>query len=555
MLSTRKDRSTHRSRATASLEACVLGIVILGGCASGSPSFGGGGDAAPDRFAPGNDAARDAARDTGGRDARDAALSGDGDATRDAMRQAPIDSGAMDASTFIAPTDMRDRIGVYAWGFDTTAWPGTPDRLNWAAEKVAALGSRTLRVYLGPQDIYEVLPPGDAGSFNLKAAASSAAYATLFTSPSFDTYLLTTYSAGDNTNDWSDGFTAAEASAEQAEIASLGTYLLTTYPAKTFIILQWEGDNAIAQYASNGTSWDGFTAWIQARAAGVVLARSQAGATTAKLYSGVEYNLVRNLSSQAPCDTTANPCVVSMVLPKVAVDYYSYSSWQSLAANQTPAEVASTLQADLTTALGWAQKGAPEATAARFIVGELGAPREEADLGECAAMLRTAAVIPALTSWGASYGIFWQIIDNVPSGEPNDFVNGFGLYKANGASSLSAQLFQTLYQTQAATPPATPSCPTINQGGVVSSTDFMSTDIAATSTVSIFGKSFTDAGNVVHVREAAQQWDIDGGAYFYESPGQINATLPGVGAGQNALVYVTDGVGVDSNGQIVPVLP
>jgi hypothetical protein len=465
------------------------------------------------------------------------------------------DGGAGDAGSFPVPSDMRDRIGIYAWGFDTTSWPGTPDRLNWAASKVSGLGSRTIRVYLGPQDIYHVLPATDAGAFDLATAAASPAYAALFGSSSFDTILLTTYSAGDDASNWTDGYSGAEAATEQQQIASLGQYLLTTYPGKTFIVLQWEGDNAIASVASNPAAWTGFTAWIQSRAAGVVQARAAAGATTAHLYSGVEFNLLRSASSGMPCDTLANQCVVSVVVPQVDVDYYSYSSWDSLLPGMTPAQVASTLTADLTTALGWAQKHDPSATPARFLVGEFGAPREESDLGECAATQRAAGIIGAVTQWGAARGIFWQILDNTPSGQPDDFVDGFGLYKASGAASLAAGLFQNLYQTQVATLPTAPSCPVINQGGVVSAADYKTTDIDGGTTLAIFGQGFTDGGDVVHVREAARQWSISGGPAFYASPAQINATLPGVGAGQNALVFVTDGHGIDSSGQIVPILP
>ena len=460
-----------------------------------------------------------------------------------------------DGSTFTVPTDMRDRFGIYAWGFDTTSWPGSPDRLNWAASKVAGLGSRTIRVYLGPQDIYHVLPASDGGAFDLATAAASPAYAALFGSTSFDTILLTTYSAGDDASNWTNGFDGAEAAAEQQQIASLGTYLLTTYLNKTFIVLQWEGDNAISSVASNQTAWDGFTAWIQSRAAGIVQARAAAGNGASHLYSGLEFNLLRSKATGMPCDGATNKCVVSVVVPQVDVDYYSYSSWDSLLPSMNPSQVATTLTADLTTALGWAKMRDPSVTPARFLVGEFGAPREQSDLGECAATQRAAGIIGAVTQWGAARGIFWQIIDNTPSGQPNDFVHGFGLYKAGGSASLAAGLFQTLFQTQTPTPPVAASCPVINTGGVVSAADYKTTDIDGGTTLAIFGQGFTDGGDVVHACEATQQWDMTGGPAFYTSSSQINATLPGVGPGQNALVFVTDGDGIDSNGQIIPILP
>jgi hypothetical protein len=527
--------------------AAVLGSTpLLAACSTGAGDGGFAADAGPSTTDVTVDAPGDQAAPSDGRAP---------DAQADAGADAPADAASPDAAAFPVPTDMRDRIGVYAWGFDTTSWPGTPDRLDWAASKVAGLGARTIRAYLGPQDIYHVLPAADGGAFDLATAAASPAYASLFGSSSFDTILLTTYSAADDAGNWADGYTTAEAAAEQQQIAALGQYLLTTYPGKTFVLLQWEGDNAIASVAGNPAAWTGFTSWIQARAAGVVQARAAAGMTTAHLYSGLEFNLLRSRASGMPCDTSANPCIVSVVVPQVDVDYYSYSSWDSLLPSMTPAQVASTLTADLTTALGWARKRDPSITPARFVVGEFGAPREESDLGECAATQRIAGIIGAVTQWGAARGIFWQILDNVPSGQPGDFVDGFGLYKASGAASLAATLFQNLYQTQVPTVPVAPSCPVINQGGVVSAADYKTTDIDGGTTLAIFGQAFTDGGDVVHAREATRQWDIAGGAAFYASPGQINATLPGIGGGQSALVFVTDGDGIDSNGQIVPILP
>ncbi len=529
---------------------------VLDGGADGGRVYA---DAAKDALRRGP---ADATTDTASRpppDARrDTAARLPADAGMDHATHAPPDAGtdAPDASptTFAAPNDMRDRIGVYAWGYDTTAWPGAPDRLNWATDEVAALGGRTVRVYLGPQDIYDVLP-SDAGTLDLTSVASAAAYATLFSSSSFDTYLLTTYSAADETNNWSAGYTGGAAAAERTEIGQLGSYLLATYPTKTFIVLNWEGDNALSPYLGSSAAWTGYAAWVAARAAGVSDARSAAG-PGAKLFSGLEFNLLRSASSGDPCDTGANPCVISVIAPTAPVDYFSYSSWDSLLPDTTPPAVATQLEKDLGTALGWVQMGSASATAARFIVGEFGAPREETDLGECAAANRAAAVIGAISGWGASYGIFWQIIDNVPSGQPNNFVTGFGLYKATGAASLSAGLFQDLYSTQSPTLPAEPSCPQINLGGVVNGATSLTTDIDAGTVLSIYGSAFTDAGDIVHVKEATEDWNITAGSmWFYSSEGQINAQLPGVGPGQNALVYVTNGAGVDSNGQIIPIVP
>jgi hypothetical protein len=73
------------------------------------------------------------------------------------------------AITAAAPTgipaprkEAAHRFGVYAWGFDDSAYAacdGCRDRLNWAADKVAATGSRTIRVYLGRATTTASIPP------------------------------------------------------------------------------------------------------------------------------------------------------------------------------------------------------------------------------------------------------------------------------------------------------------------------------------------------------------------------------------------------------------
>lgn len=474
-------------------------------------------------------------------------------------------SGAAPAPTLAAPvdvpappSDMRDRIGIYAWGFDITSWPGTADKLSWAATKVAALGSRTIRVYLGPADPYQVL--GTGGASDLATAAASPAYAALFANPSFETILLTTYSAADEQNAWRNGYGSDQAGAETAEIARLGAYLLTTFPGKTFIILNWEGDNAVNAFASNPAVWDGYTAWINARAVGVANARAMAPGSSSHIYSGIEFNMVRNAAG-LPCDASGNKCVISVVVPNVSVDYYSYSAWQSFLGGLTPAQMATQLQTDLSTALAWAQKRDPSVTPARFIVGEFGAPRTRYDYGECAATNHIAALIGAVPGWGAARAIFWQIIDNQPPiagsyGAQVNWVNtGYGLYKASGAPGLAAQLFQTLYETQVPTPPAPSSCPTID---VVENAAYPAlTAIGPTSSLSVSGSGFSTRGNIVQVRElGVPQWEVTAGSpAWLESPAQITFTLPGIGANQSAFVFVTDDNGLDSNGRLVTVGP
>ena len=304
-------------------------------------------------------------------------------------------------------------------------------------------------------------------------------------------------------------------------------------------------------FASNPGVWDAYKAWINARAAGVVNARAMAPGSSSHIYSAVEFNAVRNLTTGLPCDTGATKCVISMVVPNVLVDYYSYSAWSSsFPVGLTPAQAATQLQTDLSTALGWAaQRRDVSVTPARFIVGEFGASREV--YGECNAMSHIAALVGAVPAWGAARAIFWQIIDNLWSYGYESATTlsptEYGLFKASGATSLAGQLFQTLYQTQVPTPSPTPDCPFINS--VVNTASDAA--IGPTTILSLDGTGFSSAGNVVHVREpGGRQWDVTTGSPGWsETPSQIHFTLPGVGASQTAWVAVTDAHGVDSNAQ------
>ena len=272
------------------------------------------------------------------------------------------------------PADRADRFGVYHWGADYSAWPGSPDRLNWGADHVAALGSRTIRVFFGGSEFYEVNPEPNARNDGfLRRIAAAPAYRRLFRDPRFRTYLLTVYPSAAFAA-WRDGLDPAEAASEREQIARLGAALLAdpAHAGKSFIVLNWEGDHATAALAADDPLWDDFAAWIEARAAGVRDARARAPGSAARLYSGLEFNFVEERSEAAGrnvrCGEAGTRCVIDAVAPRVKVDYYSYSAWQSLnvklAAPQ--ASLRERLGADLAFALRAVRTRRPEVTAAEL---------------------------------------------------------------------------------------------------------------------------------------------------------------------------------------------
>src|SRR5262249_23104062 len=110
-----------------------------------------------------------------------------------------------------------------------------------------------------------------------------------------------------------------------------------------------------------------------------------------------------------------NRCVIDYVAPQVEVDYYSYSSWQTV--NEIEADPSLSLKQiykrDLTFALEKVKTRRPEITESNFIIGEYGFERSR--YGECYAANHLNDMFDAFDgpdAFGVSYTIFWQIIDN-----------------------------------------------------------------------------------------------------------------------------------------------
>src|SRR5437868_856274 len=58
------------------------------------------------------------------------------------------------------PMQRAERFGIYNWNIEYTAYSESSnlDRLNWGAERVAEIGSRTIHAFLGTRDVYQILP-------------------------------------------------------------------------------------------------------------------------------------------------------------------------------------------------------------------------------------------------------------------------------------------------------------------------------------------------------------------------------------------------------------
>jgi len=470
------------------------------------------------------------------------------------------------------PTARADRFGVYSWGSDSSTWPGSPNRLAWGADKVAEIGTRTIRVYMGPNDSYQVNPADNkTDDLYLQRIAASPAYDALFRDPRFRTYLLTVSpSTGSNAT-----FTAA-----RRQIARLGAYLLAEpgYAGKTFILLNWEGDNAVGPEPPGSAKWTDFIGRTEARADGVRDARAQQPGSAAQLYSGLEFNLVAR--DGVRCGDGEVRCVVDTVAPRVSVDYYSYSAWQTLDVKRLhpTASLTKTLKNDLGFALAKVRSRRPKIQQENFILGEWGFARSI--YSECQASRYVAELVRALegrNGFRVSYAIYWQVLDNgwrggrrTPcmgdlrdEGDPEGQVDWllYGLFRGRDSEmTLSGSTYQALLHNQPV--PALPRCPTIDPQGVVDTLENGSRFLHPGGPITISGHGFGNYGNDIIILQAHDRQSKDPNVLLdmshmgSESPQQITATLPAKELHDGcALVWVNSGNGVESNAVLVRIKP
>ena len=489
-----------------------------------------------------------------------------------------------------APLPRADRFGIYNWGADDSAFPATAsDRLNWAADKVAELGSQTIRVAL-PGEIYQVSAPATA---NLAQIAALPAYTKLFNDPRFKTYLLTTYSPNDLRDTWTDGFTAAEYQAVREEFAQLGEHLLqnSNYNGRTFIILNWEGDNAIAPFADKQSIWDSYVRWIQARADGINIARQRYPQSAVKLFSGLEFNLVRTpdgvpcgspVSDRVAGNPLKNRCVIDYVAPRVEVDYYSYSAWQTIGeAAIQQRSLKSALRQDLNFALQCARTGNLTIKEKNFIIGEYGFPRTFWGENAAANLVNEMfEAVEAPDAFQVSYAIFWQIIDNAPSYVTS--VDSFGLYRSRHREfklSRSGEIFRQYMQGQTIVPfeknlkirlpigeinsillttsPSANFFPQINFSSKNIISNHPQAELVGSDQLMIEPESpdsrFSVQENAIRLEQGLRHLTLprDFSVGFSESPSLITTSLPGNIRPGQALVYVSDSENTESNTQLI----
>jgi uncharacterized protein (TIGR03437 family) len=479
----------------------------------------------------------------------------------------------------LPPTQRADRFGIYNWNIDYAAYPtNSPlDRLNWGAERVAEIGSRTIHVYLGTYDVYQVLPPNGN---DLVTLARSPAYDRLFRDARFQTLMLTTYSRGAQESNWADGLTLEEAATERGEMQRLGEYLLTNpaFAGKTFILFNWEADGAIYHHRNRPSAWDAYRDWLKARIEGVKLAKAHHPDSPVKLFSGMEYVLVRSLDTGAPCGTPVsdpvsqdpllNRCAINHLAPQLEFDYYGYSAWQTLYEKflDPNTDLKAVLNRDFNFALNLVKAQRPEITEHNFILLEAGFERPR--YGECNSANYANELFDAIEAPDAfqvSYAVWWQIVDNAPF---FGYIVGdyyFGLYRVyNGKLELT--LPGLVFQKRIAGQPVAryTGCPLIRQSpepGILTPQGDLDFRLNPDTAPTIFVQGcctnsttpFSPTGNTVFFDQKTRRFQMprDQTQFWYESPTQINFGLPPGRRPGAARVFVRDAQGRESNNQTI----
>lgn len=365
------------------------------------------------------------------------------------------------ALTIPMPTPVKQGLGVYHWGANYRVNGSIPAIVD-GAQQIQGLGSQYISLAMSYK--YTLSNPyNTSGSFDYMGPASdwgsgpinsltdlakSPPFQQVFQMP-FKVYMLTAYPFGDE-----DYLGNQNLAAEQQEITNLVTYLLTTYQGtgKTFIIKNWEGDNAMSlENTGQNPSLSSSTYnppppalttkminWLNARHQGVLQGRINAGAVSGVVvHDAVEFNLVDPIKWGL-----GQACMLSTVIPNVQSDYVDYSSYDTINTPAT-ANLAQAIGSDMTLIQNYTG-GRP------LYIGEF-----EFETGQYSdAATRTQVAAQAFLNAGCPYVIYWEIEDGANGATGYQLVNPDGSHTVQWTvlnNMLAAGNHAPIAQNQAAT--------------------------------------------------------------------------------------------------------
>lgn len=325
------------------------------------------------------------------------------------------------------------------------------DRLLETARIIRAMGSTTLKMALTARYCtVEYHLPRDPSIRTLRdlVERQPSVRAVLdmdFSSYVFWAYAFSQYRGGDGQQalaSFQDGFTDAEAAAVYREVYDLAAWLLTTYSGsgKRFYIGHWEGDWHLrwdydTKRPLRPKTVEGMIRWLETRQRAIDDARRETPHRDVAVYGYTEVNLVQRGMRGDPCATTE-------VLPRIDVDYVSYSAWDTTNYPRSAAAMRAKLLAALDFIEAHLRPLAGLPPGKRVWIGEFGYPAIKFSAAE--ADLRTRWVIRAGLEWGCPFVLYWELYNNEV--EPDGTQRGYWMIDAAGRQMPVYRTYRCYYR-------------------------------------------------------------------------------------------------------------
>jgi hypothetical protein len=227
----------------------------------------------------------------------------------------------------------------------------------------------------------------------------------------FQTIVITAYGMANGDNYQQVANNPNAAAAEEKEFYDFARYLFSTYAGtgKTFIIKHWEGDfiglNGFdSSQDISQQNVDAMVTWLKTRQRAITRARQDAGNPTGiGVFNAVECSLVLDLARGR-----SKVRVINAVVPQVAPDMVTYSSWDSTMQGNDPASAA----AAINQALDTIKKYAPDPLglgSRRILISEYGVWEKSLP---AETIWRTQTILETAKSAGILAAFFWEVFDN-----------------------------------------------------------------------------------------------------------------------------------------------
>lgn len=304
-------------------------------------------------------------------------------------------------ATEVKPMPKLDTFN-YAIGTQTigAAYGFTKEpRICETAKAILEMGSNTIKFHMSKDS--NGRKPGSEPKISslMELARDDPAHRQVLDMP-FAYYLIWAYPFDGAS--WRKPISSDDRAKEYREMYEFAVYLLKTYngTGKRFYLGHWEGDWYLhANYDPNADVPDekiqGMVDWLTVRQKAVDDARKRTPHQDVEVYNYAEANLVK-IAFEGKC------CMANDVIPKVNLDYVSYSSYDTEHNPELLAKALDYLESKLQPKAGIEGK--------RVFIGEYGFPAEnhtpEKQDEKSRQVMRTALV------WGCPFILYWEMYNN-----------------------------------------------------------------------------------------------------------------------------------------------